>query len=69
MPGNKNLVTSRPETGENPEQKKSFIQKYGGSIVQMVFFWLIMKAVTGGKPRTNIYKSLFNQTVFFFFYM
>lgn len=65
MPGSKNLATSQPETGENPEQKKSFIQKYGGSIVQMIFFWLIMKAVTGGKLRTNIHRSSFNQTVFF----
>lgn len=60
MPESKNLATSRPETGENPEQKKSFIQKYGGSIVQMIFFWLVMKTVTGGNLRTNIHQSLFN---------
>lgn len=48
MSDNKNLATSPPATGENPEQKKSFMQRYGGSIVQMIFFWLVMKTVTGG---------------------
>lgn len=48
MSDNKNLATTPPATGENPEQKKSFMQKYGGSIVQMIFFWLVMKTVTGG---------------------
>ncbi|CAO3609523.1 unnamed protein product [Mucor fragilis] len=56
MSDNKNLATSPPATGENPEQKKSFMQRYGGSIVQMIFFWLVMKTVTGGfsKPSTEI---------------
>ncbi|CAO0800969.1 unnamed protein product [Mucor circinelloides] len=56
MSDNKNLATTPPATGENPEKKKSFMQKYGGSIVQMIFFWLVMKTVTGGfnKPSTEI---------------
>lgn len=35
--------------GEQPVQEKTFIQKYGGSIAQMIFFWLLMKVISGGK--------------------
>jgi hypothetical protein len=48
--------TSQPVpegTGEQPKQK-SFFQQISGSIIQVVFFWLIMKMLTGGiKKRTT----------------
>ncbi|KAI9360513.1 cleft lip and palate transmembrane protein 1-domain-containing protein [Pilaira anomala] len=37
-----------PPSAGQPPQEKSFIQKYGGSIAQMVIFWLIMQVVTKG---------------------
>ncbi|KAI9485285.1 MAG: cleft lip and palate transmembrane protein 1-domain-containing protein [Benjaminiella poitrasii] len=31
-----------------PQEEKGFLKKYGGQIVQMLFFWMIMKTLTGG---------------------
>ncbi|KAG0748789.1 hypothetical protein G6F57_005807 [Rhizopus arrhizus] len=47
--------TSQPVpegTGEQPKQK-SFFQQISGSIIQVVFFWLIMKMLTGGFNKTE----------------
>lgn len=41
-------VAGTATTAQNP-QEKTFIQKYGGSIAQMVIFWLVMQLVTKGK--------------------
>ncbi|KAI8067324.1 cleft lip and palate transmembrane protein 1-domain-containing protein [Thamnidium elegans] len=40
-------VTGPATTAQGP-QEKTFLQKYGGSIAQMVIFWLVMQLVTKG---------------------
>lgn len=46
-------ATTAGANGEQPVQEKTFIQKYGGSIAQMIFFWLLMKVISGGKKMHN----------------
>lgn len=53
MPDNKAATTqpvaASPASGAATQENKSFLQKYGGQIAQMIFFWLVMKTITGGK--------------------
>lgn len=50
-------VPAAPPASGQPPQEKSFIQKYGGSIAQMVIFWLIMQVVTKGNQKKEISKK------------
>ncbi|OBZ83778.1 Cleft lip and palate transmembrane protein 1 [Choanephora cucurbitarum] len=40
------------------QEEQGFFKKYGGQILQMLFFWLVMRAVSGGfsssKTETNV---------------
>lgn len=58
MAGDKKVATAQPAAGSadagaagaqgQPPQEKTFWQKYGGSVTQMILFWLVMRVVQGG---------------------
>ncbi|KAI7904476.1 cleft lip and palate transmembrane protein 1-domain-containing protein [Cokeromyces recurvatus] len=55
MSDNKQAVASSSgnPSPEGNQQEKGFFKKYGGQIVQMIFFWMIMRAITGGWNNNN----------------
>jgi hypothetical protein len=52
-----NKAAAQAGTSGQPQQaeNKSFFAKYGGSIIQMIFFWIVMKAISGGKISKYIH--------------
>jgi hypothetical protein len=66
MSNNEKVVVSQPKAGgpsapagQNPAapEEKTFFQKFGGLIIQIIFFWLVMKTISGGKISLYITRA------------
>ncbi|CAO3606845.1 unnamed protein product [Mucor hiemalis] len=60
QPASSNTAAAAGGGGAQPQQEKTFFQKYGGSLLQMVFFWLVMRAVSGGFSQSKTEVTLTN---------
>lgn len=58
MPGDNKVANPQPvatsgssPATENQPKEKSFFQKYAGSLIQILVFWMIMRVISTGKDR------------------
>ncbi|KAG2196984.1 hypothetical protein INT47_006931 [Mucor saturninus] len=62
MPGDNKVANPQPvvagegstATGAPPPQQKSFIQKYAGSVIQMIIIWIAMRAISNGMKSPEV---------------